>query len=50
MHLHELHACFALISSALVCVVVHPFLSARGIFFEICPIHIQWLYCKCRQF
>ena len=26
MHLYELHACFALISSALVCVVVHPFL------------------------
>ena len=25
MHLYELHACFALISSALVCVVVHPF-------------------------
>ena len=40
MHLYELHACFALISRALVCVVVHPFLSVRGICFEIRPIHI----------
>ena len=48
MHLYELHACFALISSALVCVVVHPFLQVRGIFFEIRPMHIQRLYCKCR--
>ena len=34
MHLYQLHACFALISSALVCVVVHPFLLVRGIFFD----------------
>ena len=34
MHLYELLACFALISSALVCVVLHPFLQVRGIYQE----------------
>ena len=46
MRLYELRACFALISNALVCVVVHPFLLVGGIFFKIRPIHIQLLYCK----
>ena len=34
MHLYELLACFALISSGLVCVVLHPFLWERGIYQE----------------
>ena len=32
MHLYELLACFALLSSVLVCVVLHPFLEVRGIY------------------
>ena len=34
MHLCELLACFALISSVLLCVVLHPFLWVRGIYEE----------------
>ena len=32
MHLYELLACFALISSVLVCVVLHRFLEVCGIY------------------
>ena len=34
MHPYELLACFALISSVLVCVVLHPFRKAHGIYQE----------------
>ena len=34
MHLYELLASFALISSVMVCVVLHPFLQVRGIYQE----------------
>ena len=34
MHLYQLLACFVLISSVLVCVVLHPFLQVGGIFQE----------------
>ena len=51
MHLYELHACFALISSALVCVVVHPSCTTNGAHGAAQPVGFYmwvWVQVGCR--
>ena len=40
MHLYELLACFALISSVIVCVILHPFLRVCGICQELALLQL----------